>query len=294
MASWLKQIPDPLRADFHYCREMVRAHGENFPVGSLFAPRPLRPHLHALYAFARSADDFADQPGRADAEKLQLLDDWERRLGAAARGEPVDHPIFRALAHTLKVTPVTPEPLQHLLIAFRMDVTNKRYEDLGELRDYCRYSANPVGHMVLMLAGAMTPENRVCSDAICTALQWANHWQDLGIDPHKGRPLYLPRQEMQRHGVSEEMILNRRFSAGAAMLMLSLVEETRALFQAGAPLIARLDWPLNLEIAVTWEAGMRLLDRIEERGGNTLRARPRLSRHDMALAVWRALKRVSR
>ncbi|MBF0143749.1 MAG: squalene synthase HpnC [Magnetococcales bacterium] len=289
-------IPTRLAGDFRYCREVVGMHSENFPVGSLFAPRRIRPLLHAIYAFARTADDFADLPGRGGEARLLLLDDWSRRLEQAEAGRP-DHPIFRALAYVFEVTDLPSDPLHELLIAFRMDVTNKRYDTMAELEQYCRYSANPIGRIVLHLAGQANlspgqrshPEIFAYSDAICTALQLTNHWQDLGEDPYSGRPLYLPRELMDRFGVTEEMILARRFSPAIGSLMLHLVSRTRSLFLAGEPLIRAVDWPLKLELAAIREGGMTILDHIEAAGGNTMRVRPHLSSWERANCFWRAL-----
>ncbi|OSM01544.1 squalene synthase HpnC [Magnetofaba australis] len=291
MSTW-GGIPAAVAGDFDYCRQVVKSHPENFPVGSMLAPKSIRHHLHAVYAFARLADDFADMPGHSDDDKLQLLDDWDRRLEAATEGR-ADHPVFRALAHTLEETELPPELLRNLLVAFRMDVTNKRYDTIEQLDDYCRFSANPVGRIVLHLAGETDPELLPYSDAICTALQLTNHWQDLGQDPWKGRPLYIPREEMARFGVEESMILQRRFSAAAAEMMLSLTAETRALFDNGLPLLERVAWPLNMELAVTWEGGVAILERIEAMGGNTLRSRPSLDGAAKIRCLFNAVRRVA-
>jgi squalene synthase HpnC len=292
MFGWMKTIPEHLAADYAYCQAIVQSHAENFPVGSWLAPRYMRPHLHAVYAFARTADDFADMPGRSMEDRLMLLDDWSRRLERAQEGHP-DHPIFRALAHTLQHTQLPPTPLQELLIAFRMDVTNKTYETLEQLDEYCHYSANPVGRIVLYLAEASSPALFNYSDALCTALQLTNHWQDLGEDLWRGRPLYLPLEEMRRYGVELSMIRERRFTPAVGDLVLNLVDETRALYLEGQPLIHALNWPINLELAVTWQAGMKLLDMIEDAGGNTLRERPQLSARDWAACFRRALYRIT-
>lgn len=303
-------IPHHLEDDFRYCMEIVYSREENFPVASLLAPPRLRPFLYAVYAFARTADDFADLPGRDDDTRLQLLDDWSRRLLRAESGQP-DHPIFRALAHVIRTTDLPTEPLHNLLIAFHMDVTNKRYDTLDELLEYCRYSANPVGRILLHLAGELSyeageqaiRETKVptapeqwskahYSDAICTALQLTNHWQDLGEDAWSGRPLYLPMEEMARFEVTEEMILNRRFSPSVGGLMLHLTAYTRDLFVAGDPLWRQVQWPLNLELAVIGECGQAVLNKIEACGGNTLRARPRLSVWDRAVCFKNVLARV--
>lgn len=303
-------IPPHLADDFRYCMEIVHSREENFPVASLLAPPRLRPFLYAVYAFARTADDFADLPGRDDDTRLQLLDDWSRRLLRAEAGQP-DHPIFRALAHVIRTTDLPTEPLHNLLIAFHMDVTNKRYDTLDELLEYCQYSANPVGRILLHLAGELPYEageqaireikvplsaaqwsKAHYSDAICTALQLTNHLQDLGEDAWSGRPLYLPLEEMDRFEVTEEMILKRRFSAGVAGLMLHLTAYTRDLFVLGDPLWRQVRWPLNLELAVIGECGQAVLNKIEACGGNTLRARPRLTIWDRAVCFKNVLARV--
>ncbi|MEO5376429.1 MAG: squalene synthase HpnC [Magnetococcus sp. DMHC-6] len=296
--SKLKPIPTALLKDFLFCKEFVRSHSENFPVGSLLAPRRLRPHLHAIYAFARSADDFADLPGRNAQSRLQLLDSWSQRLIKAEADIP-DHPIFNALSYTIRATKLPTLPLHHLLTAFRMDVTNKRYDTLEELFDYCHYSANPVGRILLHLANeqiyevaAPTPAKFLLSDAICTALQLTNHLQDLGEDSWSGRPLYIPKEKMQKFDVDEQMILSRRFSPNIGHLMLEMIAITRELFYTGEPLLHTVPWPLNLELSFIWESGMNVLDLIEESGGNTLRVRPNLSTKGRFACFRKALQRV--
>lgn len=293
-------IPAALEADFRYCEDIVRSHEENFPVGSRLAPSHIRPFLHAVYAFARTADDFADLPGRDDNTRLQLLDDWSRRLAHAESGTP-DHPIFRALAHTMQTTNLPATPLHHLLIAFRMDITNKRYNTMQELEEYCHYSANPIGRIMLHLAGEIHLQpgtantNKIIrSDALCTALQLTNHWQDLGQDCWSGRPLYLPLDSMKQFEVSEEMILKRRFTPMLGSLMLHLVSKTKDYFLLGDPLVNQVKWPLNLELATIVEGGRAVLNQIEAQGGNTLRDRPKLSTWARAGCLWRALSRASK
>lgn len=294
----LYSIQSHLAGDFNYCRDIVRKNTENFPVGSLLAPRRMRPHLYAVYAFARTADDFADLPGREDDVRLQLLDNWSYRLLQAQNGKP-DHPVFRALSHTFEVTGLATSHFHDLLIAFRMDVTNKRYDTLAELEEYCNYSANPVGRIVLHLAGetflqpgSSNGEIVKYSDAICTALQLTNHLQDLGLDTLSGRPLYLPREEMERFGVDENMVLRRQFSPMLGQLVLSLAEQCQQLFDYGSPLVQQMRWPLNLEMAAIIEGGMAVLDKINRLQGNTLRGRPRLGKRDRIAPLWRAFKRI--
>lgn len=292
-------VPAHLADDFQYCRDFVRKCQDDLPVGPVLAPRRLRPHLDAIFAFARTADEFTELPGRDDTTRLRLLDDWSRRLLQAESGKP-SHPIFRALAHTLEATGLPPIYLHEMLIAYRMDITNKRYDTISDLEEYCRYSANPVGRIILHLAGEATltagrpvPEKVRHSDAICTALQLINHWQNLGRDPWSGRPLYLPKEEMDRFEVTEEMIIKRRFTPMLGELMLYLVGETRVVLESGAPLLERVRWPLNLKLATLLERGNAVLAQIEANGGNTLRSRPQLSTWTRASCIWRALSRTS-
>ena len=292
-----RSIPTSLEADFRYCLDIVHSREENFPVASLLAPPRLRPYMYAVYAFARTADDFADLPGRDDATRLNLLDDWSRRLLQAEAGTP-DHPIFRALAHVIQTTNLPTMLLHELLIAFRMDVTNKRYDTMEELLEYCRYSANPIGRIILHMAeevhigaGQDAGHKIRHSDALCTALQLTNHWQDMGQDVWCGRPLYIPREEMERFGVSEEMILKRRYNPSVGGLMLHLAAETKVLYQSGRALLDQVQWPLNMELAAIVEGGETILAKIEASGGNTLRFRPRLSLWDKTTCLWRVLAR---
>ncbi|MBF0434223.1 MAG: squalene/phytoene synthase family protein [Magnetococcales bacterium] len=292
-----QNIPIHLESDFRYCREIARKTSDQHSLGSLLVPRKLRPFLYAIFAFAKTADDFTGLPGRDDSVKLRLLDDWSRRLLQAESGEP-DHPTFRALAHTLDVTALPSIYLHELLIACRMNVTNKRYDSINELEEYCRYAANPIGRIVLHLADEVIPEPRQptpvkirFSDAICTGMMLTHLWQNLGQDPWSGRPLYLPVEEMQRFGVTEEMILARRFTPVMGDLMLFLVAETRQLFDYGQQLLDMVQWPIRLELAAMLEQGRAILDKIEENGGNTLRFRPQLSPWTRASCLWRAFSR---
>src|SRR5688572_2773424 len=184
---------------FEHCRRRARQHYENFPVG-LFVPRDKQPYVHAIYSFARAADDFADEP-RYEGMRVEKLDQWEARLHAAYRGEAED-PIFIALRETVQRLDIPKQLLLDLLSAFRQDTQKDRYETWDELADYCRRSADPVGRLVLLVFGYRDPELLPWSDAICTALQLANHWQDLGIDVARGR-LYVPRELLDRFGVKE-------------------------------------------------------------------------------------------
>ncbi|MBF0614992.1 MAG: squalene/phytoene synthase family protein [Magnetococcales bacterium] len=293
----LASIPAHLAHDFAYCREVVLTRAEDAPLCARFLSRRIRPCWYVLCAFAWTARDFTRLRGGDDDYKLQLIDDWARRLEQARSGQ-ADHPILRAMAYVLEETGLPDGPLQELLIACRMDVTNRRHGSLADLTDYCRFAAAPLGHLLLHLHHEMesTPEVRLAdklrhSDHFWTALWWTGFWRDLGHGSRVGLPLYLPDAEMVQFGVTPEMVWQRRFNPMLGGLMLYLVEETRSLFIAGAPLIEEVGHPFRLELAHAMERGMLLLDRIEACGGNTLRIRPELTQWERMACLWRTLGR---
>jgi len=267
----MSAIPPHLRADYDACARLAKAHYENFPVASILVPSKIRPHICAVYAFARQADDFADEP-EFEGQRLQRLDDWQQRLEACVQGD-VDHSTFAALGHTIRQFDMPLTPFLDLLSAFRQDVDTLRYDDFSELRDYCRRSADPVGRIVLWLFGYRDEQRQGWSDAICTGLQLANFWQDVVVDAAKGR-IYLPQDDMRRFQVAEADILAGRGGDGFAELLAFQVARTRAIFQQGRPLCQQVSGRLGLELRATWLGGMAILDAIERGGYNTLSARP--------------------
>ena len=269
---------------FAYCEARTKAHYENFPVG-LFVPRARRPYVYALYAFARAADDFADEP-IYEGLRRQKLDDWERLLEKACRGEAVG-PIFVALGETVRRFAIPRQLLLDLLSAFRQDTEKTRYASWEELLDYCRRSANPVGRLVLLVFEQPGDDLPPLSDAICTALQLANHWQDAAIDHARGR-VYVPEDLMLRHGVSGFDLSRGRVSEGWRGLMAELIGRTRELFEKGRPLCDRVSRELRFEMRLTWLGGSSILDRIEAVGGDVFQRRPRHSALDKAALAWRA------
>jgi squalene synthase HpnC len=271
---------------FAYCQRMVQEHYENFPVGSLVIPKAMRPHVHAIYAFARTADDYADEAAY-DGERLSLLDDWERQLEACYRGQAT-HPIFIALGETARRFDIPIEPLKALLYAFRMDVTVKRYPDLADVLYYCKHSANPVGQLVLYLFSYKDPELHRLSDCICTALQLTNFWQDIAIDLEKGR-IYIPQSDLEAFGYSEENLLAHRHNDAFRRLLRHQIRYTRQLFAEGWPLCQRVGGMLGLELRLTWFGGMRILERIERLDCDVFNRRPTLSKFDKGLILFRAL-----
>ena len=262
-------------------------HYENFPVASRVLPRHLREPVAAIYAFARSADDIADEGTASDDERLRRLDAYGRELGRIAAGERSDDPLFQRLAATIAAHQLPLAPFSDLLDAFRQDVKKKRYADYAELRDYCRRSANPIGRLLLSLFRADTAENIARSDAICSALQLVNHWQDVGLDLQRGR-IYLPQEDMVRFGVAEQSLgdtADRRFCA----LLAFEVERARALMREGAPLGRSLRGRLGLELRLIMAGGLRILERIEAANYDVCRRRPVLTAVDWPLLLFRAL-----
>ncbi len=269
---------------FAHCEARVKAHYENFPVG-LFVPREKRRYVYALYAFARIADDFADEP-MYEGMRKEKLDQWEALLHAAYRGE-AEGPVFVALGETVRRVGIPRELLLDLLSAFRQDTVKSRYETWEELLDYCRRSANPVGRLVLLVFAQGDSELAPLSDAICTGLQLANHWQDVAIDYSRDR-IYVPEELMKRHGVGTWDFSTGRVSDGFRGLMAELIGRTRELFEAGRPLCDRVGRELRFEMRLTWLGGMSILDRIEAVGGDVFKQRPKHSPLDKAALAWRA------
>jgi squalene synthase HpnC len=269
---------------FAYCEARAKAHYENFPVG-LFVPRARRPYVHALYAFMRAADDFADEPVY-EGVRREKLDQWEALLDAAYRGE-AEGPIFVALGETVRRLGIPKQLLLDLLSAFRQDTEKSRYASWDELLDYCRRSANPVGRLVLIVFEQKDEALPALSDCICTALQLANHWQDAAIDYARAR-IYVPEDLMRRHGVGTWDFSTGRVSDGWRGLMAELIARTRELFERGRPLCDRVGRELRFEMRLTWLGGMSILDRIEASGGDVFRKRPKHGVLDKAALAWRA------
>jgi hydroxysqualene synthase len=269
---------------FAFCEARVRAHYENFPVG-LMVPRAKRPYVHALYAYARAADDFADEP-MYEGMRAEKLDQWEARLHEAYAGR-ADDPIFIALAETVRALDIPKPLLLDLLSAFRQDTVKTRYESWDELLDYCRRSANPVGRLVLLIFEYRDPELALRSDDICTALQLANHWQDLAIDLARGR-IYAPRDLRERHGVKEWDLNAARVGPEFAALMQDLIARTRRRFVSGRPLCDTVGRDLRFEMRLTWLGGWTILDRIERAGYDVFRRRPHHGLRGKLGLAWRA------
>lgn len=268
-------------------------HYENFPVASLLLPAHLREPVEAIYAFARSADDVADEGDAAPIERLARLNDYRNALNAVERGHAVNDPglapIFARLGHAIHRHKLPVQLLRDLLDAFSQDVGKTRYADFVELLDYCRRSANPVGRLLLHLYRAATPENLSCSDKICTSLQLINFWQDVAVDWQKQR-IYLPLDSLQRFDVTEADIDAQRCDARWQALMKFEVERARAMMLDGAPLVHRLPGRIGLELRLVVAGGLRILSRIETAGYDVFRHRPTLGRTDWLVVAWNALR----
>lgn len=272
---------------YGWCMDLARRHYENFPVASRLLPAPLRRPVAVIYAFARLADDIADEGCAPEAARLAALDRWGEKLELASAGTPVGEPLFVALADLFVHHPLPLTPFHHLLSAFRQDVEKRRYADFGELMDYCRRSANPVGELLLRLDGSASAENLLLSDRICSALQLINFWQDLAQDYDENDRIYLPREEMARFGVTEEQIGERRADPALRALLAFQYRRSRALLLDGAPLAGRVGGRMGWELRAIVAGGLRLLDRLE---GTEPFARPRLSAPDWLRIAVKVLR----
>jgi squalene synthase HpnC len=273
---------DPaVQAAYAFCAKLARDHYENFPVASVLLPGRMRPHVAAIYAFARTADDFADQEHRAASERLRLLEDFRQRLHASLSHAPApgDH-LFIALRDTIERCALPVQLLEDLLSAFRQDVTRHRYELWDDVMDYCRRSANPVGRLVLRIAGVRDERADRASDAVCSALQLANFWQDFGRDWRNGR-LYVPAEEARRHGAREEDLERLALTREWKEALRASVLRTRSLFDEGRPVTEALRGRLRWELRATWLGGVRILEKIEALGYDTRHHRPALSAADL-------------
>lgn len=276
---------------FAHCEALTRAHYENFPVGSLLIPKARRRHVYSIYAFARTADDLADE-GYDDAtltpaKRLQALDEWEAQLNACVAGQ-AENPIFVALAQTIAELNLPVSLLTDLLSAFKQDVVKRRYANFAEVLDYCERSANPVGRLILRLFDYHDETLDELSDAICTALQLANFWQDVAVDIQKDR-VYLPEAELARFGVTLADLRQPQATTQFRELLKFQVERTRELFQKGRRLPELVTGRLAVELRLTWHGGMRILELIEQQNYDTLRQRPKLQRRDKILLLVRTL-----
>ncbi|HOE10913.1 MAG TPA: squalene synthase HpnC [bacterium] len=314
-----------IEAAYRHCLRIVRGHYENFPVASFLVPRNMRRAVASIYAFARGADDFADEGDIAPDERLKRLDAWQEQLERCGGSSPSRHtwrggpggedkevlksppqpspsmgreifeeesclnPVFLALKHTIREYDLPVQLFRDLITAFRRDVTVQRYETWeGLLNDYCRFSANPVGRLILCLFGYREESLFALSDCICTALQLTNFWQDISVDLEKGR-IYAPQELMKKHGYTEDEFVRKIDSPNFRSLHRELVDRTRRMFLEGARLPALVRGCLSWEIRAVWLGGMRILEKVEKRT-EPFSCRPTLGWRDMPSIFARMIR----
>ncbi len=275
-------------AGYRWCRHLARGHYENFPVASWLLPPALRNPVAAIYAFARSADDLADEHQIAADTRLRRLEAMGDALDALAEGRPPAVPLYQALADTVARHRLPLQPFHDLLSAFRQDVTQSRYRDFGELMDYCRRSANPVGRLLLHLQGYHDARDLAHADAICSALQLINFLQDIAPDYRQRGRIYLPADEMARFGVGEADIAECRNSAAVQALIRFQIQRCARLLRAGSPLGTRLNGRFALELRAIVLGGSRILEKLYRQ--EDVYSRPRLDRRDRLAIAWGALR----
>jgi squalene synthase HpnC len=274
-----------LQEAYAYCERLARSHYENFSVATWFLPKRLRQHFYNVYSYCRISDDLGDETGDPSAS-LQLLDEWEKELDACYEGLP-RHPVFVALAGTVRQFNIPGQTFSDLLTAFRQDQHITRYQTFDDLLGYCRHSANPVGHLVLYLGGYRDAERQQFSDFTCTALQLANFWQDVSPDYEKGR-IYLPLEDLRNYGVTESDIANKNNSPQFLEMMRFEVQRAREWFERGLPLVAQVSRELAIDIELFSRGGQEILNAIELQNYGVLGNRPAISKTRKLALVARA------
>ncbi len=270
---------------FRYCESLARKHYENFPVASRFVPKDLRKYVWAIYAFARTADDFADEPGYTLAERIDNLNCWEEQLLEAYNGNP-SHRVFAALAETVERFQIPVELFQNLLAAFRSDLSTNRYETFDDVLAYCSNSANPIGRLMLMLFNYRSERLMELSDSLCTALQLTNFWQDISVDVKKNR-IYIPQDDMEEFNYTEQDLFKGIVDDRFRNLLAFEMRRTMDLFLAGKPLLTMVKKPLSLELALTWQGGTQILEKIQKQNFDVFAKRPTLSFIDKVRLLFR-------
>lgn len=271
------------------CMHMAQSHYENFPVASRLLPKHLRQPIAVIYAFARRADDFADEGELSKEERIAALNDFSHKLELIEQNKEVDDSTFIALADVIKQHQLPLSLFHDLLTAFKMDVTKTRYANIGELMEYCRYSANPVGRLLLHLNNATSPQNMGYSDAVCSSLQLINFIQDISQDIDESDRIYIPQDEMQQCGVSEEDIRNKVTNPASRRLVEFQIRRALKLMQAGAPLGKVLKGRMGLELRMTIMGGSRILYKLNQQHDDVF-SRPRLNKWDIGWIIWKALR----
>lgn len=275
----LTKLTPELRKAYAFCNATAKAHYENFPVASYLLPSYLRRSIVAIYAFARIADDIADEGNLNQDQRLEQMTKFESKLYAIQYGKPPTDPLFIALKHTIECFNLPIQLFYDLLAAFRQDILKNRYQNFAEVKDYCHYSANPIGRLLLHLAGQATPENLLTSDNICTGLQLINFIQDIEIDLIEKNRCYIPMDDLQTYNVDLTCILQRKSSPEYKALIDKQIERAKDHCLRGMPLGQNLPGLFGLEIRFIIVCGHRILERLEHR--SNLWQKPKLSKIDM-------------
>jgi phytoene synthase len=278
----VERVTAPLADAYESCLRLARSHYENFPVASTLVPAKLRPHIAAIYAFARTADDFADEPGRTPEERLRLLDDWSNQLSNAS------HPMMVALRDTIDRFDLPVQLFLDLLSAFRQDVRIQRYDTWADLLDYCERSANPVGRLVLRVFGYRHDDLDAASDAFCTALQLTNFWQDFSVDWSRGR-LYVPEENWSRHHADPSTLTMASLDTAWKETLRDVTGRTRLLFDRGRSVCDGVSGRLRYELRATWLGGVRVLDQLQRSGFDVYKRRPSLGTADWLVIACRTV-----
>jgi len=280
---------ETLQNAYAECLHMAQSHYENFPVASRLLPKHLRMPIAVIYAFARRADDFADEGELSNEERIAALTDFGNKLDLIEQNKDVDDITFIALADVIKQHELPISLFHDLLTAFKMDVTKARYANFGELMEYCRYSANPVGRLLLHLNKATSSQNLGYSDAICSALQLTNFLQDISQDLEESDRIYIPQDEMEQCGVSEDDIRNKVTNSASRKLIEFQVRRALKIMQSGAPLGKVLNGRMGLELRMTIMGGSRILYKLNQQYDDVF-SRPRLSKWDISWVIWKAIR----
>lgn len=278
------------QASINASLKLTQSHYENFPVASFLLPKKLREPIALIYAFARQADDFADEGNLLPEDRLALIQGFEKELDLIRQNTKPDTDLFIALQETINKHQLPIQAFYDLLDAFSQDITKTRYQDFGEVMNYCRRSANPIGRLVLRLYKADTPQNIGMADAICSALQIINFLQDIAIDIQKNR-IYLPQDEMQKYKITEAQIISGNTSGTWSLFMEFEINRARKLLQSGAPLGLALPGRIGLEMRMIIAGGERILKKLHQCHGNVFEFRPKLQMKDWAYIAYRALSK---
>jgi len=273
---------DKIQSSYSYCLDIVKNHYENFPVASWLLPTKIRKPISAIYAFARTADDIADEGSASDTERLKQLDEMAQKLDTIRYGKAIDDPIFIALSDTIEKFDLPISLLHDLLIAFRMDVKTNRYQTFDELLNYCKYSANPIGQLLLHLFKSVTAKNIALSNSVCSALQIINFLQDIEQDFKEQNRIYLPLNDLNKYNITETMIQNKTNSEQLRLLIDSMLSQVQEMLNFGKPLAHVLPGRVGFEIKLTIISANRIIQKLSINQSDVF-TRPRLKWQD---GIW--------